>query len=660
MGVDISVPGENSFATPSPVTNFILPVEFYRPVTTILDTPLGNIKKMVDDNEKKEYLVKTVFSDLTQMSNSIAFFKEMQNHSLSYFPTILPFAGFTVSNPHCGRRPALVFETYKGMKLDQVLEAEASGHPVDGWDLTAKIRTALGIATALSFIHGYGFVHGNVCADSIVFDENLWPLLADFTLTNYFDEKLASIMAPEKPRIWRAPELVGETDRTKKGDVFAFAMLMLQIFIGKKAYASIENSTDIVARLKANNRPKISEDVAPEIKKIIQQCWAPNPGDRPTMTEVVKNFEENIGAVPCINLQELEKFREKLKHASEEIEKARNVMTSANSGDAAAQNNFGVMLLNGKGVRRNVVTAARYFQASADQGCIEGMHNCGFALENGSGVKKDLVLAAKYFKAAADKGFKTAQNSYAQLLVKGAGVERNCVEAAKYFKMAAQQNHAPAQYRLGLLYELGEGVNLNYNEALKCYRAASALKFPPAMYRFGALILNGLCAEKNRVEGFRSVIAAAQAGYPRAISLFGAMALAGDGTRKDPELARKQFTSAENKKEPSGTFGLAILNLVQKKPEAWDFLKKAAKTGYADAERIYSEFSTSEEEKKQLLGDAGKGGIEKETVLPFQILLKGTSITPSIEGVVAAFKELPKPPEEEDEEEQKDEEKQKE
>ena len=643
MGVELSLPGEGSLSTPSPVINYILPVENYRPLTTIIDTPLGNIKKMLDEKENKEYLVKTLYLDLGQMRNSVAFFKEMQNHSLSYFPTILSFVGFTVSNPHSGRRPALVFDTYSGQKLTQILEAESESKPVDGWDLTLKIRTCLGIATALSYIHSFGFVHGNVCAENVVFGDDLWPLLADFTLTNFFEEKLAQTLSPENPRIWKAPELVGETDRTKKGDVFAFGMLTFQIFIGLKAYQAIENSPDIVTRLKANNRPKIPETIPPEIKKIIQQCWAPNPDDRPMMNQVVKQFEENIGAIPEINLQDLEKFREKLKQATDEIEKAKNAMQIANNGDSAAQNNYGVMLLNGKGVRKNVAAAARYFQASADQGCIEGMHNCGFALENGAGVPKNLPAAARYFKAAADKGFKSAQNSYAQLLYKGAGVERDYAEAARYFKMAAQQNHGPAQYRLGLLYETGEGVKQNYTEALKCHRAAAALKFPPALYRYGALIITGKVPEKNRIEAFKAVMSAASAGYPRAIVLLATMQFAGEGTQKNVENARKQFANAVSKGEPAGDFGVALIDLVEKNSNAWDNLQKSAKAGYGDAEKVYSEFVTDETEKNKLIESYSKGGIEKESVIPLEMMLKGTSIAPTIVGIVSAFKELPKP-----------------
>ena len=643
MGVELSVPGEGAISTPAPVINYILPVENYRPLTTVLDTPLGNIQKMMDEKDNKEYLVKTLFLDLGQMHNSVAFFKEMQNHSLSYFPTILSFAGFTVSNPHSGRRPALVFDTYSGPKLTQVLEAESESKPVDGWDLTTKIRTCLGIATALSYVHSFGFVHGNVCADSVVFGDDLWPLLADFTLTNFFEEKVAQALSPEKPRIWKAPELIGETDRTKKGDVFAFGMLVFHIFIGSKAYQAIENSPDIVTRLKANNRPKIPESVPTEIKKIIQQCWAPNPDDRPMMSQVVKQFEENIGAIPEINLQDLEKFREKMKQETDEIDKAKNAMTAANGGDSAAQNNYGVMLLNGKGVRKNVAAAARYFQASADQGCIEGMHNCGYALENGAGVPKNLTAAARYFKAAADKGFKSAQNSYAQLLYKGAGVEKDCAEAAKYFKMAAQQNHGPAQYRLGLLYETGEGVKQNYNEALKCHRAAAALKFPPALYRYGFLIITGKIPDRNRVEAFKAVMSAASAGYPRAIALLATMQFAGEGTQKNVDNARKQFADAVSKGEPGGDFGIALIDLVDKNSNAWNELQKAANSGYGDAERVYSELVDDESEKNKLVASYSKGGIEKESVIPLGIMLKGTSITPNIEGIVSAFKELSKP-----------------
>lgn len=641
MGIDFSVPGENPANSPSPLMNYLQPVETYRPIQTISECPLGNITKMINENENSsQFLVKTIYTDLCIMQNQLKFFKEIQNLSLSYFPTILPFAGFAISNPHNGRRPCAIFDNYTGPKLTEVLELEANKQAPENWDLTIKIRTSLGVALAVNYMHTYNYVHGNINAENVVFGNDMWPHLTDFTLNNFFDDATArKLDPPTKPQIWIAPELTPELTRSVKGDVYAFGMLMLHIFIGKQQFEAIQNAQDIIEKLKNSNRPKVPESVPNEIKRIIQQCWAQNPDDRPTMNNVIKMFEEYVGAIPNINLGLLEKFRTRIKEENDDIQKASVARTVAASGDQNAQNNFGVMLLHGKGVHKNVGAAARYFQMSADQGSIEGMHNIGYALENGAGVKKNLPLAVLYYRTAADRGSKNAQHSYACCLMKGHGVEKNVAEAQKYFRMAAQQNFAQAQYRLGLLHETGEGSKVNLNEALRCYKAASMQKYPPAMYRFGYLILTGKVTGQPDAEAHKNIMAAAQMGHSKACCMHGACCFSGDGVVKNPDFARKMFEKAVEKKDPAGYFGLAVIDVVNgKKESALENIKKGSDGGYIDAMKVWVLLTTDEEEKKKLKEKIEQDEKTKDSVVPLEIILKGTNIHPAIENIANSLK----------------------
>ncbi|EAY19053.1 TKL family protein kinase [Trichomonas vaginalis G3] len=640
MGGDLSVVGENPSTQPAPLINYIQPIETYDPREVIFDSPLGNITLMINENENDfKYFVKTLNIDLSQTQNASRFFKEVQNLSLSYFPTILPFAGFTISNPHNGRKPAVAFDHYSGQKLSEILELETKNQSPETWDLTMKIRTSLGVALALNYMHGYRCPHGNLNADNVVFGDDFWPYLTDFSLNNFYDENTIKNLVPgENHPIWKAPELEGETAKTQKGDVYSFGMLVFQLFIGKTQFDIISNTPDIYQKLKSSTRPKIPDNVPLEIKNIIQSCWAPNPNDRPTMSNVIKLFEESIGAIPNINLSLLEKFRERIKAENSDISKAHTALTVAQSGDASAQNNFGVMLLNGKGVHKNLGAAARYFQLSADQGSMEGMHNIGFALENGAGVKKNLPLAILYYKAAADKGSKAAQNSYAQCLMKGNGIEKNILEAAKYFRMAAQQNSAPAQYRLGYLHETGEGAAMNYNEALRYYKAASIQKYPPAMYRFGLMILNEKVTGQNVAEARKSIMTAAQMGHAKSCCLHGSACITGDGVTKNVDFARKMFEKAITKKEPAGYFGLSVLCLLDGKiEEARKNMRLSALGGYCDAIKVWLNVSEDEAEKQKLNEELQKIGDIKDSVVPIPSVFKGSSITPTIEGVANAL-----------------------
>jgi serine/threonine protein kinase len=89
---------------------------------------------------------------------------------------------------------------------------------------------------------------------------------------------------------------------------------------------------------------------------------------------------------------------------------------SAEKGNAAAQNSFGICLERGTGVRKNLLLAAQYYRRAAQQGHLDGANNFGFCLEHGRGVQQNFELAADYYKFAADRGHPEAKLNRARTL----------------------------------------------------------------------------------------------------------------------------------------------------------------------------------------------------------------------------------------------------
>jgi tRNA A-37 threonylcarbamoyl transferase component Bud32 len=81
-----------------------------------------------------------------------------------------------------------------------------------------------------------------------------------------------------------------------------------------------------------------------------------------------------------------------------------------------AENNFGICLERGIGIKSNIVLAAEYYERSANHGHPDGANNFGFCLEHGRGVKQDIPNATKYYKFAADRGHPEADLNYRRCL----------------------------------------------------------------------------------------------------------------------------------------------------------------------------------------------------------------------------------------------------
>lgn len=110
---------------------------------------------------------------------------------------------------------------------------------------------------------------------------------------------------------------------------------------------------------------------------------------------------------------------------------------------------------------------------AADRGDALAQFNLGTCYLNGDGVPKDDVEAAKWFQRAADRGYAKAEAVLGGLYELGQGVTRDYVTAAQWYREAAEQGYAGAQWRLGFCYWNGQGLPQDYVEAYKWYSLAA-------------------------------------------------------------------------------------------------------------------------------------------------------------------------------------------
>jgi hypothetical protein len=133
----------------------------------------------------------------------------------------------------------------------------------------------------------------------------------------------------------------------------------------------------------------------------------------------------------------------------------------AEKGDPAAQVKYGVMLVHGHGVARDVNAAIEWFRKSAAQNHPEGQYMLGVAYDIGDAGNIDHVTAADWYRKAAEQGYADAQFNLGDMLVKGDGIDKEPVEGAEWVRKAAEQGKANAARLYGLLCMTGVGVDQN-------------------------------------------------------------------------------------------------------------------------------------------------------------------------------------------------------
>ena len=84
-------------------------------------------------------------------------------------------------------------------------------------------------------------------------------------------------------------------------------------------------------------------------------------------------------------------------------------------GDRRAEYRLGGCYLNGRGVSKNMVMAAKLFEKGDAKGSSSCQYELGKLYELGEGVTKDMFKAVEYWKKAARKGHRDAMEKLASL-----------------------------------------------------------------------------------------------------------------------------------------------------------------------------------------------------------------------------------------------------
>ena len=203
------------------------------------------------------------------------------------------------------------------------------------------------------------------------------------------------------------------------------------------------------------------------------------------------------------------------------------VKRGAEANDAAAQNSFGFLYDNGRGVPKDDAEAIKWYRKAAEQGNAAGQCNLGAMYENGRGVVKDDAEAVKWYRLSADQGVAVAQYSLGMMYANGQGVTKDDAEAVRWYRKAADQGVSVAQALLGSMYITGRGVLNDDAEAVKWYRKAAEQGLRSAQTTLGLLYEKGRGVTKDDAEAMKWYRKAANQGDATAKSNLARLEAAG-------------------------------------------------------------------------------------------------------------------------------------
>ncbi|MDW5315277.1 peptidoglycan-binding protein [Rhizobium sp. PL01] len=146
---------------------------------------------------------------------------------------------------------------------------------------------------------------------------------------------------------------------------------------------------------------------------------------------------------------------------------------AARKGDPLALFEIGAVYTEGRGVKADLVQAAKWYQRAADAGVTPAEYRLASLYEKGTGVNRDLAKARALYLQAAEKGNASAMHNLAVMLASGGAAAPDFAGAGKWFSMAADRGIRDSQFNLAILYARGNGVSQDLEESYKWFSIAA-------------------------------------------------------------------------------------------------------------------------------------------------------------------------------------------
>jgi eukaryotic-like serine/threonine-protein kinase len=170
--------------------------------------------------------------------------------------------------------PFLVMEFVSGKSLDQLLAQS----PVPF--ATAAVWTA-DLASALSYAHRAGIIHGDVKASNIRVTEEGKVKLVDFGVARFASQVSGSDRVLGTPA-YLSPEQIQGQKQDRRSDLFSLGIVLYEMLTGVRPFGGNSLGEVCAQILTANPIPpsKLNATIPAAFGRILARCLAKNPEDR--------------------------------------------------------------------------------------------------------------------------------------------------------------------------------------------------------------------------------------------------------------------------------------------------------------------------------------------------------------------------------------------
>ncbi|KAK8872218.1 hypothetical protein M9Y10_007983 [Tritrichomonas musculus] len=240
-------------------------------------------------------------------------------------PYVLKFIGYSPIDFLHRNRPVIITEYLKNGSLYDIVMREKNDCILESWTPTKKLINIFGIASIMYYLHENNIIHRDLKLDNVLFDEYLFPKIADFGLSKIIHKHKKSMTIQSNQGIkgtiiYTAPEILKDTKNpiyTLACDVYSFAFIVYEIINPTFPYQKMKQY-EVIDDVVNGKRPKIDESVPKCYKKLIEDCWKQKPKKRPSFKDIVKKLKTEKDFRVGIDSKEFEDYINLIEKCSNE------------------------------------------------------------------------------------------------------------------------------------------------------------------------------------------------------------------------------------------------------------------------------------------------------------------------------------------------------
>jgi hypothetical protein len=167
-------------------------------------------------------------------------------------------------------------------------------------DMSAILASAREIARGMRYMHSMGIIHGDLSSNNIMLmsEDNargFCAKISDFGLSRLEGGSMKTQTVGTVSHV--APELLIEGMMSKSADVFAFGVVLWEMWTGKQAWAGMSQYQVIYALACRGDTISMPTDAPKDYAKLAMECMAPERSERPTFIEIVPRIDAMLAAL---------------------------------------------------------------------------------------------------------------------------------------------------------------------------------------------------------------------------------------------------------------------------------------------------------------------------------------------------------------------------